>query len=73
MRDDGVIYNNDVFITAQEAARILLYKKPDMVYLLCRKGVLKATKRGTKWLIDRESFMQYCKALTGQVYIPSQR
>lgn len=65
--------SNGVFITAQEAARILLYKKPDMVYLLCRKGVLKATKRGTKWLIDRESFMQYCKALTGQVYIPSQR
>lgn len=56
---------DSIFLTTKEAAVLLHYKKTDTINLLCRTGKIKAYKRGNKWLIERESFLRFCKALCG--------
>lgn len=54
-----------LYYTAQEAATILRWQKPNKIYILCRCGILKAFKRGRIWLIDAEEFEKWRKAQVG--------
>lgn len=55
------------FLTAKEVAKLLHYKKPDKVYLLVRSHILKGFKRGRIWLIDKDSFLQWCRNQMGDL------